>query len=44
VNLGERTMREVAASAGSLFFFDPLLMIVFRQKYSRWLFDWNLKL
>ena len=34
----------VAAGAGGLLFFAPLLMIVFRQKYPRWWFDWNLGL
>jgi hypothetical protein len=34
----------VAAGAGGLLFFAPLLMIVFRQKYPRWGFDWNLEL
>lgn len=34
----------VAAGAGGLLFFSPLLMIVFRQKYPRWWFDWNLEL
>ncbi|MCI0438001.1 MAG: DUF4389 domain-containing protein [Chloroflexi bacterium] len=29
---------------GGLLFFAPLLMIVFRQKYPRWWFDWNLQL
>jgi hypothetical protein len=38
-----RTMA-VAAGAGGLLFFAPLLMIVFRQKYPRWWFDWNLEL
>lgn len=33
-----------AAAAGGLLFFGPLLMIVFRQKYPRWWFDWNLQL
>ena len=27
-----------------MLFFPPLLMIVFRQKYPRWWFDWNLEL
>jgi hypothetical protein len=35
---------EVAAGAGGLLFFGPLLMILFRQKYPRWWFDWNLEL
>jgi hypothetical protein len=34
----------VATGAGGLLFFAPLLMIVFRQKYPRWWFDWNLEL
>jgi hypothetical protein len=38
----ESTM--VAGGAGGLLFFGPLLMIVFRQKYPRWWFDWNLEL
>ena len=33
-----------AASAGGLLFFGPLLMILFRQKYPRWWFDFNLQL
>ena len=36
--------REVAAGAGGLLFFGPLLMILFRKKYPRWWFDWNLEL
>jgi len=34
----------VASGAGGLLFFAPLLMILFRQKYPRWWFDWNLEL
>ena len=34
----------MAAGAGGLLFFGPLLMILFRQKYPRWRFDWNLEL
>jgi hypothetical protein len=30
--------------AGGLLVFAPLLMILFRQKYPRWWFDWNLNL
>jgi hypothetical protein len=37
------TTAGVAGVAGVLFF-APLLMIVFRQKYPRWWFDWNLEL
>jgi hypothetical protein len=33
-----------ASSAGGLLFFGPLLLILFRQKYPRWWFDWNLEL
>jgi hypothetical protein len=33
-----------AAGAGGLLFFAPLLMILVRQKYPRWWFDWNLEL
>jgi small-conductance mechanosensitive channel len=32
------------AAAGGALFFAPLLMILFRQKYPRWWFDWNLEL
>jgi hypothetical protein len=31
-------------AAGGLLFLGPLLMILFRQKYPRWWFDWNLEL
>jgi hypothetical protein len=31
-------------AAGGLLFVPPLLMIVFRGKYPRWWFDWNLEL
>jgi hypothetical protein len=34
----------VAVGAGGLLFVAPLLMIVFRQKYPRWWFDFNLEL
>ena len=33
-----------AAAAGGLLFLGPLLMIVFRRKYPRWWFDFNLEL
>jgi uncharacterized protein DUF4389 len=36
--------REAAAGAGGLLFFGPLLLILFRKKYPRWWFDWNLEL
>ena len=34
----------IAVGGTGLLFLPPLLMIVFRQKYSRWWFDWNLEL
>jgi hypothetical protein len=37
---GTQTM----GAAGGLLFLAPLLMIVFRQKYPKWWFDWNLAL
>jgi Domain of unknown function (DUF4389) len=36
--------RVVIVSAGGMLFAGPLLMILFRQKYPRWWFDWNLEL
>jgi hypothetical protein len=33
-----------AGGTAGLLFFAPLLMILFRQKYPRWWFDWNLEL
>ena len=41
---GYQNGRAVAAGAGGLLFIGPLVMIVFRQKYPRWWFDWNLQL
>ena len=35
---------EAALGARGLLFLAPLLMILFRQKYPRWWFDWNLQL
>jgi hypothetical protein len=34
----------VIVAAGGLLFAGPLLMILFREKYPRWWFDWNLEL
>ena len=34
----------VAVGAGGLLILGPLLMILFREKYPRWWFDWNLEL
>src|ERR687887_472904 len=36
--------KAVAWGAGGLLFLGPLLMILFRRKYPRWWFDWNLEL
>jgi len=33
-----------ASGVGGMLFFAPLLMIVFRRKYPRWWFDWNVEL
>jgi len=35
---------DVAAGTGGILFVAPLLMILFRQKYPRWWFDWNREL
>jgi hypothetical protein len=35
---------QMAGGTGGLLFLAPLLMILFRQKYPRWWFDWNLEL
>jgi len=34
----------IAGGTAGLLFLAPLLMILFRQKYPRWWFDWNLQL
>ena len=34
----------IVVAAGGLLFAGPLLMILFREKYPRWWFDWNLEL
>ena len=38
------TTTTIAVGGTGLLFLPPLLMIVFRQKYPRWWFDWNLEL
>ncbi len=43
-NGATHTGRTVVVGAGGLLFVGPLLMILFRQKYPRWWFDWNLEL
>jgi hypothetical protein len=40
---GEQGWRIAGGTAG-LLFLGPLLMILFRQKYPRWWFDWNREL
>jgi len=37
-------MQVILVSGGGLVMFPSLLMIVFRQKYPKWWFDWNLEL
>src|SRR5437588_10334834 len=41
---GGRSGMNVAAAGVGVLFFGPLLMILFRQKYPRWWFDWTLQL
>ncbi len=41
---GHSSMAYGGAGAGGLLFLGPLLMILFRKKYPRWWFDWNLEL
>ena len=40
----DRAARLAVAGVGGILFLAPLLMILFRQKYPRWWFDWNLEL
>ena len=41
---GEHGAWRFAGGTAGLLFLGPLLMILFRQKYPRWWFDWNLEL
>ena len=41
---GTEDTQEAVVGAGGLLFLGPLLMILFRRKYPRWWFDWNLEL
>ena len=41
---GEGETTTLAAGGSGLLFLPPLLMIIFREKYPRWWFDWNLEL
>lgn len=43
-NYGYGGGRMFAIGGAGLLFLPPLLMIVFRQKYPRWWFDWNLQI
>lgn len=42
--MGNDNARTVMSTAGGTLIMGPLLMILFRQKYPRWWFDWNLEL
>ena len=41
---GSEDAQTIAIGGTGLLFFPPLLMILFREKYPRWWFDWNLEL
>ena len=43
-NSGDETEWAVSVSAGGVLFLATMLMQVFRQKYPRWWFDWNIAL
>jgi Domain of unknown function (DUF4389) len=38
------SVKAITVGTAGLLFLGPLLMILFRQKYPRWWFDWNLEL
>jgi hypothetical protein len=44
LRVSSNTTTYTMSGAGGLLFFAPLLMILFRRKYPRWWFDWNLEL
>jgi hypothetical protein len=44
LRVSSNTTTFAVSGAGGLLFFGPLLMILFRRKYPRWWFDWNLEL
>ena len=44
VQSGGEAAKGSFGAGGGLLFFGPLLMILFRQKYPRWWFDWNLQI
>jgi hypothetical protein len=41
---GGETAGTVAVGGSGVLFLPPLLMLLFREKYPRWWFDWNLEL
>jgi len=41
---GTSNARTIAIGGTGVLFIPPLLMILFRQKYPRWWFDWNVQL
>jgi hypothetical protein len=41
---GQQDGARVAAGTGGVLVMGPLLMLLFRRKYPRWWFDWNLEL
>src|SRR5438105_4863572 len=41
---GDARSTTIAVGGTGLLFIPPLLMILFRQKYPKWWFDWNLQL
>src|SRR4051794_7750669 len=43
-NSATDTTTTLVVGAGGILIAGPLLMILFRQKYPRWWFDWNLEL
>jgi hypothetical protein len=44
IRFGEEAGQGSVAAGGGVLFLAPLLMILFRRKYPRWWFDWNLEL
>lgn len=43
-HIGSGSSSTVLAGGAGLLFLPPALLLVFRQKYPRWWFDWNLQL
>jgi hypothetical protein len=44
LRVSSNTTTFAVSGAGGLLFFGPMVMILFRRKYPRWWFDWNLEL